>query len=416
MKLILLNLLAALCASALPAGGHCKSGTTCTVGHHSTKAPVPTTGAKPGANPPVPANPSYKDACTVKSYADFPTCVASKSTTILIKGPFTVPAEKTVDLTKLKANTRVVLSGTVKFAKSSKLDHDGPALMSVGGAGITFEGDASNPGVLDGTGELYWDGQGGNGGVPKPKMFRTSTTGNSVFKGFKILNAPVHVFSIGGSDTTFDNIKIDLSLGATKGGHNTDGFDVSGNGIVIQNSWVHNQDDCLAINKSSGKGVKFLNNTCIGGHGISISVKEGGIVENVLIKDCVVKQSTNAIRIKTLYKATSGHVSNIAYNNVQFDGITKVGVSIQQDYLNGGPTGVAISKMPITGVTFTNVGGSMAAGSKTKSVHLLCAPGMCTDIHFTDLKIKAASNNAKNTCSGINPTPAGAGCDKVGTI
>ncbi|KAJ3254044.1 hypothetical protein HDU77_004266 [Chytriomyces hyalinus] len=380
MKLLLLNLLAAICVSAHPAAA---TGST---------------------------------SCTVKSYADFSTCVASKSSTILIKGPFTVPAEKVVDMTKLQANTHVILSGKVKFAKSSKLDGDGPALMSVGGAGITFESDATNPGILDGTGELYWDGKGGNGGVPKPKMFRTSTTGNSVFKGFTILNAPVHVFSIGGSDTTFDNIKIDMSLGDTKGGHNTDGFDVSGNGITIQNSWVHNQDDCLAINKSQGKGVKFLNNTCIGGHGISISVKEGGIVENVLVKDCVVKQSTNAIRIKTLYQAKTGHVSNIAYNNVQFDGITKVGVSIQQDYLNGGPTGKADSKMPITGVTFTNVGGNMSSGSKAKAVYLLCATGMCKDITFTGLKIKAASNNLKSTCSGITPVPSGAGCNQLGTV
>ncbi|KAJ3232808.1 hypothetical protein HDU81_002716 [Chytriomyces hyalinus] len=344
MKLLLLNLIAAVCVSAHPAAA---TGST---------------------------------SCTVKSYADFSTCVASKSATILIKGPFTVPAEKVVDLTKLQANTHVILSGKVKFAKSSKLDGDGPALMSVGGAGITFESDATNPGILDGTGELYWDGKGGNGGVPKPKMFRTSTTGNSVFKGFTILNAPVHIFSIGGSDTTFDGIKIDNSLGDTKGGHNTDGFDVSGNGITIQNS------------------------------------SEGGIVENVLVKDCVVKQSTNAIRIKTLYQEKTGHVSNIAYNNVQFDGITKVGVSIQQDYLNGGPTGKADSKMPITGVTFTNVGGNMASGSKAKAVYLLCGAGMCTDIHFTGLKIKAASNNLKSTCSGITPVPSGAGCNQLGTV
>ncbi|KAJ3228523.1 hypothetical protein HDU78_009742 [Chytriomyces hyalinus] len=68
--------------------------------------------------------------------------------TILIKSPFTVPAKKVINLTKLQDNTCVVLSGTVKFAKSSKLDSDRLALMSMGGAGVTFKCDASNPGIL----------------------------------------------------------------------------------------------------------------------------------------------------------------------------------------------------------------------------------------------------------------------------
>lgn len=33
-------------------------------------------------------------------------------------------------------------------------------------------------------------------------------------------------------------------------------------------STIHNQDDCLAINK--GSNIIFQGNTCIGGHGISI--------------------------------------------------------------------------------------------------------------------------------------------------
>lgn len=33
-------------------------------------------------------------------------------------------------------------------------------------------------------------------------------------------------------------------------------------------STIHNQDDCLAINK--GSNIVFQRNTCIGGHGISV--------------------------------------------------------------------------------------------------------------------------------------------------
>ncbi|KAI8828634.1 hypothetical protein BJ741DRAFT_713508 [Chytriomyces cf. hyalinus JEL632] len=158
MKLFIPNLLATVCMSAHPA-----------------TAPGSTT-------------------CTVKSYPDFATCVSSKSATIFIK---------------------------VKFAKSSKLDTDRLALMSVGGTGVTFESDASNPGILDGTSKLHWDGKGGNEWSPQAQDV-------------------LHLHN-------WQYIKIDITLGDTKGGHNTNGFHISGNGITIQNSWVHNQDDCLAI-------------------------------------------------------------------------------------------------------------------------------------------------------------------------
>lgn len=36
----------------------------------------------------------------------------------------------------------------------------------------------------------------------------------------------------------------------------------------VLRSTIHNQDDCLAINK--GSNIIFQGNTCIGGHGISI--------------------------------------------------------------------------------------------------------------------------------------------------
>lgn len=50
--------------------------------------------------------------------------------------------------------------------------------------------------------------------------------------------------------------------------HNTDGFDCSTQNLVIQDSVIHNQDDCLAINK--GSNITFQRNSCTGGHGISI--------------------------------------------------------------------------------------------------------------------------------------------------
>ncbi|KAJ3114047.1 hypothetical protein HK100_001813 [Physocladia obscura] len=331
--------------------------------------------------------------CVVSSYAGFASCASS--TSIHIQGPITVPANSVIDWSGLKSGTQILLSGTVTFTKGT-LKESGPKLITVGGSGITFKGDSSNPGILDGQGASYWDGKGSNGGVPKPKFFRVETTGTSVFSNFKILNAPVQAFSIGGSGTTIDNVKVDNSAGDSLG-HNTDAFDVSANSIIIQNSWVHNQDDCLAVN--SANGVHFLNNICIGGHGISIgSVASGSVVENVTVKNCTVQSSTFGPRIKTDYGATSGSVSSITYQDITLIDISSMGIVVRQDYENGSPKGTAVSKMPITGVTMTNIHGTVTSGAD--SVFILCATGECTGFNWSEINITPK----KTSCSGVTPT------------
>ncbi|KAI8615636.1 glycoside hydrolase [Chytriomyces sp. MP71] len=335
--------------------------------------------------------------CFVRKYEDLPGCIASGKGRIWLEGPITVPANQVMDM-KLKPKTHVILSGTITFAKGN-LKGNGPALLTIQGTDITFTSDPNNPGVLDGQGQLYWDGLGGNGGVPKPRMFGIYTNGQSLFHGFTLRNTPVESMSVDGSGITIDSVRIDNSLGDSKGGHNTDAFDVIGDGIVIKNSWVHNQDDCLAINAASGAGVQFINNTCIGGHGISIATYSTGVVENVLVKDCVVKDSYNGIRIKTQYQSQGGRVSNVVYENLHFDNVGHFGVAIQQDYLNGGPTGKPISKTLISNIKVINVKGSVQNGAK--STYILCAPAMCNGFHFEGVHIgpKAAA------CSGIHPAP-----------
>ncbi|KAJ3334943.1 hypothetical protein HDU83_000760, partial [Entophlyctis luteolus] len=310
-----------------------------------------------------PVDVDRRAACTVSTYAGFASCASS--TNIVIQGDITVPANKVIDWSNLKSGTTVALNGKVTFAKGT-LDKSN-YLITVGGSGITFSG----TGTLYGSGEAYWDGKGANGGVNKPKMFRVTTTGNSKFSGFTVKNTPIHCFSIAGSDTLFDNITVDNTAGDSGGGHNTDAFDVSATGITIQNSHVHNQDDCLAVNH--GSNIKFIGNSCVGGHGISIgSVQSGSVVNGVTVSGCSISDSENGVRIKTEYGATSGSVSNIIYENITLSNISKMGIVVRQDYENGSPKGKAVSKMPITGVTLSNIHGSVSSGAY--SVFVLCAP------------------------------------------
>jgi len=63
---------------------------------------------------------------------------------------------------------------------------------------------------------------------------------------------------------------------------------------VIMSSNIHNQDDCLAINK--GTNIVFKGNTCNGGHGISIVCYSLSQVQHRIIDYWYRDPSTLALR------------------------------------------------------------------------------------------------------------------------
>ncbi|QSZ32981.1 hypothetical protein DSL72_002565 [Monilinia vaccinii-corymbosi] len=307
-----------------------------------------------------------------------------------------VPAGTTLDLTGLAKGTNVIFKGTTTFGYE---EWSGP-LVSVSGTGITVTGAAGNK--LDGLGPKYWDGKGSNGGKVKPKFFAAHSLKSSVISGLNILNSPVQVFSINScSAVSLKNININNAAGDAGGGHNTDAFDVgSSTGVTITGAIVHNQDDCLAIN--SGTNIVFTGGTCIGGHGLSIGSVGGrsdNVVSNVQITSSTVKDSDNGVRIKTVSGAT-GSVSGVVYRDITLSNINKYGVVIQQDYLNGKPTGKPTAGVPITGVTLSNVKGTVVPGGV--NVYVLCAK--CSGWTWG---VSVSGGKASTSCAGL---PAGVKC------
>lgn len=146
---------------------------------------------------------------------------------------------------------------------------------------------------------------------------------SGTFEDVTVLNSPVQAISVSNvAALLIDGVTVDNSAGdADDLGHNTDGFDVSGNDVTIQNSVVKNQDDCIAIN--GGSNIIFRNNRCSGGHGISIgSIGSGKTVSNVVISGNTVTNSMFGMRIKVDADATSGGVSNVVYEGNNISGIT----------------------------------------------------------------------------------------------
>ncbi|KAJ8945272.1 hypothetical protein NQ318_016041 [Aromia moschata] len=315
----------------------------------------------------------------------------------------TVPGGTTAEF-KLKDGASLTFEGTTTFEH-----YDWPewnlSLMRFEGNNITVEGASGH--VLDGQGALYWDGI-GDKGPPKP-FFITIAVTNSILRNINLLNCPHHCTIINGSDgVTLTGWNIDCSHGDGNGGHNTDGFDVvHGNNVVIEDSTVVNQDDCVAVNQ--GFNMSFSGLRCSGSHGISLSVgfsKTSYIdntVKNVTYSNCTLTHSSNAIHIKTHNDGGPGEITDVTYQDISFTDITSYGINIEQDYANGGPTGELVGNVPITNLQFYNIKGTVS--SKAMPVYIYCADDACIGWNWSDIVISGGNQD-----SSCNYVPEGYTC------
>ncbi|KAG6019730.1 hypothetical protein E4U41_003128 [Claviceps citrina] len=318
-----------------------------------------------------------KGTCTFTNPADVLKKKFSCST-IILKNMF-VPAGVTLNMNDLKDNTHVIFDGKMTFGYK---EWAGP-LINIAGNNILIEGTPNS--VLDGQGQRWWDNKGTNGGKKKPQFFNAHNLVNSNIRNLNLLNTPAHSMSISASTTLgIFNVTIDNRLGDTKGGHNTDGFDVgTSTGVYISGARVWNQDDCLAIN--SGSNITFTDGFCSGGHGLSIGsvgAKSDNQVKDVKILNSKVVNSQNGIRIKTI-AGGKGLVSDVTYDNIVLSDIEQYGIVIQQDYLNGRPTGKPTKGVPIKNLTVSKVTGNVKAGGT--NVYVLC--GNCEKWNWSENKV-----------------------------
>ncbi|KAF7596892.1 hypothetical protein BBP40_011937 [Aspergillus hancockii] len=335
-------------------------------------------------------------SCTFTSASQ--ASASAKSCSNIVLKNIKVPAGETLDLSKAKDGAKITFEGTTTFGYK---EWKGP-LIRFGGKDITIT--QASGAVIDGQGSRWWDGKGTNGGKTKPKFIYAHKLQSSTIKGLHVKNSPVQVFSVQGNEVHLTDITIDNSEGDSKGGHNTDAFDVSeSNGVYITNANVKNQDDCLAIN--SGTNIQFIGGTCSGGHGISIGSiggRSSNTVKNVKVSGATVVNSDNGIRIKTISGAT-GSVSGVTYENITLKNIKKKGIVIEQDYKNGGPTGKPTTGVPITDVTLNGITGSVA--SSATPVYILCGKNSCSNWTWKGVSLSGGKKSGK--CQGI---PSGASC------
>ncbi|KAF2087956.1 glycoside hydrolase family 28 protein [Saccharata proteae CBS 121410] len=343
------------------------------------------------------------DSCTFTDASAASESKADCSTIIL--SAITVPAGETLDMTDLNDGTYVEFQGETTWEYD---EWDGP-LVSFSGSDITITGASGH--TLNGNGAAWWDGEGSNGGTTKPKFFYAHSLKSSIISGLNIKNTPVQCFSVNSAeDLTIENVTIDNSDGDEEDddgdalGHNTDAFDVgSSNGVYISGATVYNQDDCLAIN--SGTNITFTGGYCSGGHGLSIGSvggRDDNTVSTITISDSTVTNSANGIRIKTVYDAT-GEVADVTFSGITISSISDYGIVIEQDYENGSPTGTPTDGITISGLTVSDVTGSVS--DDATPIYILCGDDSCTDWTWSGVDITGGDDSTE--CENV---PDGASC------
>ncbi|KAJ5087988.1 polygalacturonase [Penicillium angulare] len=344
--------------------------------------------ASPVAEPAITAAPNLAKratSCTFSGSSGASSASKSqKSCSTIVLSNVAVPSGTTLDLSDLEDDTTVIFEGETTWGYE---EWDGP-LLQISGTGITVQG--ASGAYLNGDGSRWWDGEGSNGGVTKPKFFYAHDLTDSTITNLYIENTPVQAVSINGCDgLTITDMTINNEAGDSEGGHNTDGFDIGDStSVVITGAEVYNQDDCVAIN--SGTDITFENGVCSGGHGLSIGSVGGrsdNTVDTVTFKNNEVKSSTNGIRIKAT-EGDTGTIKGVTYTEITLSDISDYGILIEQNY-DGGDLdgGTPTSGIPITDLTISNISGTDAVDSDGYNIVIVCGSSGCSDWTWTDVSV-----------------------------
>lgn len=152
---------------------------------------------------------------------------------------------------------------------------------------------------------------------------------------------------------------------------------------------------------TSGTNILVDNVYCNGGHGLSIGSiggKSDNTVDGVVFQNSVLEDSSNGCRIKC-NSNTTGEVYNITYKNITMSGITDYGIDVQQDYLNGGPTGEPTNGVMVANVTFIDVTGTVT-GDDAYEYYILCGDGSCLNFTYENVAITGGLESCNYPESG----------------
>ncbi|KAI0131594.1 glycoside hydrolase family 28 protein [Hypoxylon sp. NC0597] len=283
-----------------------------------------------------------------------------------------------------------------------------------GGEDVHIYGDLTleeGKSVIDGRGEAYWQAVQTDKALLRPMLFALDGMKGATMSNLRMRNPP-NWFNIiaNSSDIIISNMDLRAeSLNGTKIA-NSDGWDTyRSDHVVIQDSFIHNTDDCVSF-KPNSTDVVIQNLECIGSHGISIGSigqypNETDIVENLYIYNISMANASDFARIKvwpgiqTNFQTNlaggggTGHVRNVTYdllhsiNNDRAITITQCYGQSNKTLCNEYPANLTIQD-----VTMKNIYGTTSAKLDPQAGTLVCsAPDRCSNIRVENITITVPS-------------------------
>lgn len=255
----------------------------------------------------------------------------------------------------------IYLSGPLNFSNSINLQLDAGAILRMlpyqsypgGTSPADFITTALGGHDLEVSGTGTIDGQAENTGwwtnnlttSKRPTLFYFNKCNRVLMENVTLENSPsMHVvFKSGGGNITVQGITINTSGSSP----NTDGIDLVGTNCLIQNSYISDGDDCIALGSTGGTSSDTLVTNCTFGfgHGMSIGSNTAGGVSNLTVVNCTFNGTAFGIRLKSDDASVSGGegglAQNLYYSNLKMTNISDAAIVIYSYYNEyGTPTGI----------------------------------------------------------------------------
>ncbi|XVF66056.1 hypothetical protein PTKIN_Ptkin10aG0003200 [Pterospermum kingtungense] len=250
-------------------------------------------------------------------------------------------------------------------------------------------------GIIEGNGHKWWElpckpHRGPNGSTLKgpcdsPAMIRFFMSSNLVVSGIRIQNSPQFHMKFDGCE----GVLIEkLSISTPKLSPNTDGIHIDNTKSVgIYNSMISNGDDCISIGPGCSN-VDIGGVTCGPSHGISIGSlgvhNSQACVSNITVRNAVIRESDNGVRIKT-WQGGSGSVSGISFENIQMENVRNC-INVDQYYCLTKACRNQTSAVYVTDLKFRNIKGTYDV--RSPPIHFACSDTVaCTNITMAEVEL-----------------------------
>ncbi|XP_050373314.1 polygalacturonase At1g48100 [Argentina anserina] len=256
---------------------------------------------------------------------------------------------------------------------------------------MTFTGS----GTIEGNGQKWWDlpckphrgpdGSTASGPCDSPALIRFFMSTNLMVKGLRIQNSPMFHMKFDGCE----GVQIEkLSISSPKLSPNTDGIHIENTKSVgIYDSMISNGDDCISIGPGCAD-VDIMGVTCGPSHGISIGSlgvhNSQACVSNITVRDVVIRESDNGLRIKT-WQGGTGCVSGILFENINMENVLNC-LLVDQYYCTSKGCLNQTSAVHVTDVVYRTIKGTYDV--RKPPIHFACSDTVaCTNITLSEVEL-----------------------------